>query len=86
MNKIIQIIKKVLLTSKGKQNNKIGKYIFLCKKNINKCNIVQTMKKYFNIKILKVNTMNVKYKCNNKSYKYNKKIIITTKKQNIKKN
>ena len=57
-----EIIISPVLTEKTKLQEKDNKYTFLVKKDANKIEIKQAIEKIYNVKVKKVNTINIKPK------------------------
>lgn len=57
-----EIIIRPIITEKSNEDMQLGKYTFEVAKNANKISIANAIEKLFEVKVLSVNTMNVKGK------------------------
>ena len=62
MKSPFEVIISPLLTERSKDQEKYNKYTFLVHKDANKIEIKQAIEKIYNVKVKKVNTVNVKPK------------------------
>ena len=58
----LNLIKKPVITEKSTANAQFNKYIFEVRNDANKINIKKTIEEIYNVKIQKLNSLNVKSK------------------------
>ncbi len=60
--KYLDIIKAPVITEKSQKDTSLGKYVFLVDSKANKTEIKSAIEKLFNVKVRKIQTLNIKPK------------------------